>query len=114
METITSFLIIIAGLVLRLAFPIIGTGLLIFFLRKLDAHWQSEATLPYANTQKVECWNIKGCSEEQQKNCRAASSNLPCWQVYRHPNGYLQEECISCAVFINAPIPGLNIEPRRM
>jgi len=114
METITPFLFIIAGFLLRLAIPIIGTGLLIVFLRKLDVHWQSEAKLPYANDQKVECWNIKGCSEEQQKNCRAASSNLPCWQVYRHPNGYLQEECISCAVFINAPVPALTIEPRRM
>jgi len=114
METITSSLLIITGLILRLAIPIVGTGLLIFFLRKVDAHWQSEAKLQYANAQKVECWNIKGCSEEQRRNCRAASSNQPCWQVYRQPNGYLQEKCISCPVFINAPVPALNVEPRRM
>jgi hypothetical protein len=29
-------------------------------------------------------------------------------------NGYLAEECISCKVFIEAPVPALKIEPRRM
>lgn len=114
METITSFLAILAGLLLRLAIPIAGTGILIYFFRKLDAHWQTEAEMPPVRAQKVECWKIKGCSEDQRKSCNAAPSPMPCWQVYRQPNGYLQEECISCDVFINAPSPALEIEPRRM
>ena len=114
METLTSFLAIIAGLLLRLALPIIGTGMLIFFLRKLDAHWQEEAQLAPVSIQKVECWKIKDCSPEQQKACSAVPSSLPCWQVHRLPNGYLREECISCEVFVDAPIPTLKIEPRRM
>lgn len=114
METITSVLAILAGLLLRLAIPIAGTGILIYFLRKLDAHWQAEAQLPPMPAQKVECWKIKGCSPAQMKNCVAASSPLPCWQVYRKPNGYLQEQCTTCQVFIDAPIPELRIEPRRM
>jgi hypothetical protein len=114
METITSLLAILTGLLLRLAIPIAGTGLLIYFLRKLDAHWQAEAKLLPMPTQKVECWKIKGCSPEQQESCVGASASLPCWQVYRKPNGYLQEKCISCEVFIDAPIPALKIEPRRM
>lgn len=114
METLPSFLAVLIGLLLRFAIPIAGTVLLVYFLRKLDAHWQAEAQLPPQPAQKLECWKIKDCSSAQQKNCLAASSPLPCWQVFRKPNGYLREECISCQVFINAPIPALKTEPRRM
>ena len=114
MEALTSFLAILTGLLLRLAIPIAGTGILIYFLRKLDAQWQAEAQLSPKPAQKAECWNISGCPPAQRENCVAASSQQPCWQVFRHPNGYLQEECISCEVFINAPIPALKTEPRRM
>jgi hypothetical protein len=114
MEALTSLLAVIAGLLVRLALPILGTIVLIYLLRKLDAHWQTEAEqLPLA-IKKVECWNIKGCSAEQRQHCPGATSNLPCWQAYRQPNGYLQEKCISCDVFINAPVPTLKIAPRRM
>jgi len=114
MQTVTSLFAILIGLLLRLAIPIAGTVILIYFLRKMDAHWQAEAQLPPRPAQKVECWKIKGCSPSQQKECVAVSSPLPCWQVFRHPNGYLQEECITCEVFIDAPIPALKTEPRRM
>lgn len=114
METVTSMLAIIIGLLLRLAIPILGTLILIYFLRKLDAHWQAEAQLAPELVEKVECWKVKGCSEEQRSRCVAASSSLPCWQVYRQPNGYLQEKCLTCEVFTKAPLPTLKIEPRRM
>ena len=45
MDTVVSFLYIIVGLLLRLAIPILGTVLLVFFLRKLDSGWQAEAEL---------------------------------------------------------------------
>jgi hypothetical protein len=102
------------GLLLRLAIPIAGTCILIYFLRKLDAHWQAEAQLPSKPALKAECWNIRACPPAEREHCAATSSPLPCWQVFRHPNGYLQEECISCEVFINAPTPALKTEPRRM
>lgn len=114
METLTSILAILAGFLLRLAIPIAGTIILVYFLRKLDAHWQVEAQSLPQTTQQVECWKLQGCSPAQQKNCAAASASLPCWQVFRQPNGYLQEKCISCDVFIKAPIPALKTEPRRM
>lgn len=114
METLTSFLAVLIGLIVRLAIPIAGTIIAIYFLRKLDAHWQAEAKLPPTPAHKTECWNVKGCSPEQKKKCTAASSPLPCWQVFRQPNGYLREECISCQVFVNAPTPALKVEPRRM
>lgn len=104
METIFSFLMILAGLVLRLAIPIALTAILILFLRKLDARWQSEVELPVL-VEKPQCWEIKGCSPEQQSNCVAGQSQLPCWQTYRLPNGYLREECLSCEVFRKAPVP---------
>ena len=114
MEALTSLFAILAGLLLRLAIPIIGTVILVYLLRKLDAHWQAEAERTPVLPVKVECWKIKGCSEEQRKSCIGANSPLACWQVYRQPNGYLQEKCISCEVFIHAPIPVIKTEPRRM
>jgi|SRR5215216_4074737 len=114
METVTSLLAILIGLLLRLALPIAGTIVLVYLLRKLDAHWQAEAERTPVTMEKVECWKVKGCSEEERENCSGAASALPCWQVYRRPNGYLPETCISCEVFINAPIPAIKPEPRRM
>lgn len=114
METLNSIFAIFTGLLLRLAIPIAGTAIAVYLLRKLDAHWQVEAQLPAVAEQKAECWEIKDCSPAQRKNCKAAASSLPCWQVFRQPNGYLQEECISCKVFVDAPVPALQVEPRRM
>ena len=114
METLISVLYIAAGFLLRLAIPILGTLILVFLLRRLDARWQAEAERQPIPTDKPECWRIKGCPPEAVENCPGAKSSLPCWQVYRLPNGYLNEECISCKVFVEAPIPTLTIEPRRM
>jgi len=114
MDNVISLFYIVAGLVLRLAIPIAGTMLLIFILRKLDARWQAEAEYKPLPTTKVECWKIKGCMPEQMENCPAVASALPCWQVNRLPNGYLNENCLSCKVFIEAPMPALQIESRSL
>ena len=114
METLISSLYIIAGLLLRLAIPILGTVLLVFFLRKLDERWQAEAQLQPQMMEKTECWKMQGCTTQQIENCEAHKSELPCWQVYRLPNGYLHEECLSCQVFTEAPVPTLKPEARRM
>jgi hypothetical protein len=114
MESLVTFFYIMAGFILRLAIPIAGTILIIFLLRKLDARWQAEAELQTGSENKPECWKIKGCTPEQIESCAGAASPLPCWQVYRQPNGYLNEECMTCKVFIEAPIPTLHVEPRRL
>lgn len=114
METITSLLALLTGLLVRLAIPILITALLIFLLRRLDAHWQREAHLPMLEAKKPECWKIKGCQPEQREHCTGARSPLPCWQALRLPNGYLREGCLTCKVFIEAPAPTLQIEPRRL
>lgn len=114
METLVSFLYMIVGLLVRLAIPIFGTVLLVYFLRKLDRRWQAEAELHHQVLEKPECWKIKGCPPQQSENCEATKSALPCWQVNRLPNGYLNEQCLSCEVFTEAPLPTLKAEPRRL
>jgi hypothetical protein len=114
MDTLVPFFYLLIGLLLRLAIPIAATLVVIYFLRRLDMRWQAEAALQPVNMEKAECWKVKGCSPEQIKSCSAAQSPLPCWQAKRLPNGYLNENCLSCQVFIEAPVPGLKIDPRSL
>jgi hypothetical protein len=114
MDTLASYFYIVIGLLLRLAVPIAATLLVVFFLRKLDKRWRAEAELQPVKIEKPACWKVKGCPPEQVKNCTAAKAQLPCWQVKRQPNGYLNESCLSCKVFIEAPVPTLTIEPRSL
>ena len=114
MDTLASYFYILIGLLLRLAVPITATLLVVFFLRKLDKRWRAEAELQPVKIEKPACWKVKGCPPEQVKNCTAAKAQLPCWQVKRQPNGYLNEDCLSCQVFIEAPVPTLTIEPRSL
>lgn len=107
MEGFTSLFAVLTGILLRLAIPIVATALLIVILRKLDARWQAEAELQPLSVKKPECWKVNDCPPEAVKDCPGANSPLPCWQVYRLPNGYLQTECLSCKVFVNAPTPTL-------
>src|SRR5512134_910089 len=104
METITAFLVLCSALILRLALPIAITTVLVYSLSKLDARWQVEAQLQPMSAQKPECWKIKDCPPEQQKNCIARTSPLPCWQIFRSSNGYLRKECLTCKVFHGAPL----------
>ncbi|HEY6073709.1 MAG TPA: hypothetical protein VIV15_10020 [Anaerolineales bacterium] len=102
-----SLLAILIGLSLRLALPVAVTIVAIYLLRKLDLHWQEQAELernqPVA--EKVQCWDLKDCPIEKQNTCAALTSPQPCWQVKRLPNGYMREECLTCAIFRNAPVP---------
>ncbi|MCX6035377.1 MAG: hypothetical protein NTV38_10440, partial [Chloroflexi bacterium] len=96
------------GLLLRVGIPVAVTALIFFLLRSLDERWQKEAqAIPVISSQRP-CWEIKGCSEENRKNCPAiAQPNVPCWQVFRTKNGLLREECLGCDVFRLAPVPVL-------
>ena len=109
METLTAFLVLLSGLLVRLALPIAVTLLAVYFLRKLDAYWQAQAEIELeartALIEKPQCWKVKHCYQTQRKECPAFNSPKPCWQVFRLPNGYLHEECLACQVFLNAPIP---------
>ena len=105
METIYALLAVLLGFALRLAVPIALTVALIYLLRKLDAHWQAEAQNIPAEAEKPKCWELNNCPPEQIKNCIAAKSPFPCWQVYRDENGHLLEKCLACKVFRDAPAP---------
>lgn len=113
MENLSTILALCFGLLMRLGLPIEVTLVIIYFLRKLDQHWQAEAEeelKAHATAiEKPQCWKIKNCSPEQRQACTAFISTKPCWQVFRLPNGYLREECLICKVFRNAPIPRLHV-----
>ena len=109
METLTAFLVLLSGLLVRLALPIAVTLLAVYILRRLDAYWQAQAEAELeartAVIEKPQCWKGKHCPPAQRKACPGFNSSKPCWQVFRLPNGYLHEECLACQVFLNAPIP---------
>ena len=107
METLTPLLAVITGITLRLAIPIAITAAAIYFLRRLDTRWQAEAEqqLLLPVVEKTKCWKMKGCTPEMQATCAGYQSEQPCWQAFRQENGYLQERCLGCDVFQQAPIP---------
>ncbi|MBI5839165.1 MAG: hypothetical protein HZB19_03610 [Chloroflexi bacterium] len=102
-----SLLAIVIGLILRLVLPIGLTLLVIALLRKLDEHWQAEAEREQHEpiVQFEGSWDLKNCPIEQRNASPMLVSNFPCWQVHRLPNGYLSNECLTCKVFRNAPLP---------
>lgn len=107
MDAIGTFLALATGLFLRLALPIAVTLFFISFLRRLDSRWQLEAEqMASGNTAaEIKCWEMKHCTPEQREACLAKDAGQPCWQARRLTNGYLREECLSCEVFEQAPIP---------
>jgi hypothetical protein len=107
METLNPLLAVIAGFALRLAIPIAITAIAIYFLRRLDTRWQAEAEelLLLPAVEKPKCWEVHNCPPEKRKSCPGYQSEQPCWQAFREENGYLQERCLGCDVFRQAPIP---------
>jgi hypothetical protein len=105
MDWLPTLFVFLAGLALRLAVPIGVTALVVILLRRLDLRWQAEAALQHTAAPAQPCWKLKDCPEQKHANCPAASQNVPCWQVFRQKNGYLQEACLGCEVFRRAPTP---------
>jgi hypothetical protein len=107
MVDLNLLLAIVVGIAARLVIPIFVTILAVYFLRRVDARWQKEATIPPTRLEKPACWEIKGCSPEVSKHCAGRTSPLPCWQARRTANGYLSEQCLTCTIFLKAPAPTL-------
>jgi hypothetical protein len=107
METITAILAVFTGFAIRLAIPIAITALAIHFLRRLDTRWKvdAEKQLLQPVVEKPKCWEINGCSAEMRATCSGYQSEKPCWQAHRTDNGYLQDRCLGCDVFLKAPTP---------
>ena len=113
MEAIYSVLVILLGLVLRVGVPIAITILLVHFLHKLDTRWQAEAELE-KNTQlkdEMPCWKDMGLPVEQIK-LRTTTNERPCWQTHRLANGRLRETCLTCEVFLDAPVAASQSQAR--
>lgn len=105
MDTNYSLLAILTGLAVRLALPILLTVTAVYFLRKLDAYWQKQAEEELAHPAEVaQTWDLKDCPIEKRSDHPVATSSLPCWQTHRLPNGYLNDDCLSCEVFHDAPV----------
>ena len=109
MNTVDALLAFLGGTLVRFGIPIIITLVVVYLLRRLDAHWQAEAEQKpvYEPTELPYCWEIKGCSPELRAQCEGFmhAAEQPCWQTYRAENRYLKEACLDCTVFRNAPIP---------
>ncbi len=103
----TSILVVLTGLFVRLAIPLLVTAFVVLMLRKLDARWQTEAEQERKALlvkDETPCWKEQGLPMEEIQ-LRASKSEQPCWQIHRLSNGYLREACLDCDVFLSAPIP---------
>jgi len=101
-----TLFVFVTGVLLRLAVPILLTALVVFVLHKLDVRWQAEAEIERSSLIKddMPCWKEQGLALDEIK-FRASKSEKPCWQMHRLSNGHLRETCLSCDVFLSAPIP---------
>ena len=107
----SEVLVILFGLLLRLAIPIVITVVAVYFLKRLDKRWQAEArqyvvSQPVPTAAPIPCWEWKNCTAEKRSACQAfQNTSTPCWQLFRDEKGQLREGCIGCDVFRKAPIP---------
>ena len=110
MDTLNTTITLILGLLFRLAIPICITVLIVWVLKKLDAHWQNESIQTVnpvtSGIKNPGCWKVHNCTEEKRAACNAyAHVETPCWQIHRESSGQLQERCLGCQVFKEALVP---------
>ena len=100
---------VIAGILLRIGVPVGITFLLGSFLRKLDTRWREEAKQEAIEAQLIDqrqtllnlwldqpCHEIRNCSEEERKDCRAVNQTEQlCWESHQ-VNGVLASSCQEC------------------
>lgn len=95
---------LVFGLLVRLAIPLGATLFGVWFLRRLDIRWQTEAlkrtavmggaNIPIA---QLHCWDVHDCPPERKTNCPAyLDANVACWETHCC-NGQMQEACQTCA-----------------
>lgn len=107
MEWLDTVAALVIGLGIRIGLPILVTILLVRWLRRLDERWQAEARdqRPPA-ARNIGCWEVNNCAAEQRAGCSAfANPEKPCWQVFRSSDGRMQQRCLGCKIFKEAPVP---------
>jgi hypothetical protein len=106
-EPLTQIAAYLAGLLLRIAIPLGVTAVLVWLLRRVDAHWKEEAQYSRPRpAQSNPCWALRRCPTERRAACPAfLQHEVPCWQLFRDEGGHLREACLTCPVFRTAPVP---------
>nr|MBI2904230.1 hypothetical protein [Chloroflexota bacterium] len=112
LEWIDVVVAVALALMLRFGIPLLITTVLVWALRRLDAHWQAEAeetwrmSLAAAAELRTPCWKTRQCSPEARAACPVYGRiDLPCWQLRRQATGRLPAACLDCVVFRNALVP---------
>jgi len=103
-----EFIIVLTGVLLRIAVPALVLLGLATLLNRLDARWKRESARQNdVVSAQPPCWEVRVCSVEQMESCPARNSDEPCWQVFRQENGDFDPTCLACDVFLNGvdPIP---------
>jgi hypothetical protein len=109
MDTISTALAVLTGMLLRFGLPILVMAVAVYYLRRLDNRWQEEARRRMAETAvrpaaQTPCWEVHHCQDKEQ--CPAyMNPTIPCWQQFRSHEGLLKENCLDCSVFRNTPVP---------
>lgn len=112
MDVLLEFFAVFGGLLLRFGIPIAATAGVAWILTLLDRRWQAEGKLLRvsgnsmgAAWNEVRCWEASDCPSEKREQCAAyLRPQEPCWQVFRHSNNRLKSECLTCQVFLDAPV----------
>ena len=118
MDVLSPFTVFLLGVALRIGLPLAATALIVWLLRRLDAHWQAEAERqqarapvaaalpPERGLRRTPCWVLNNCPAERRATCPIyGHADLLCWQYFRDRQGHLQEACLKCQVFRSAPRP---------
>jgi hypothetical protein len=105
---------ILAGVLIRIAIPLLVLLGLALLLGRMDARWKRESQslrqgrdLTVISNGTAACWDVKGCSPEKIAACPVKNSDESCWQVFRQENGDFDPNCLNCDVFLTsvAPVP---------
>jgi hypothetical protein len=112
METWMAVISLVVGVTIRIGIPVLVTALLVTVFTRLDARWKEDAdrsqavAMAVAQVANTGCWNVHNCPAEKRATCAAFKQlETPCWQVFRSKSGQLQERCLGCDVFKDAPVP---------
>lgn len=105
MNDTSAALAVLAGLAIRLMIPILLTAVLVLVLSRLDKRWQDEGHVAPLEVEKPECWKTQRCAPARREDCPGYRSKAPCWQAFRHRDGYLDPKCLGCPVLAMAPAP---------
>jgi hypothetical protein len=111
-----EILAIVALFLLRLGVPVALTILVTWWLRRLDAKWQAEASSaltpaapvagqpqPARVTERRPCWEVRNCPEERRSQCPAFfAPEVACWLARLRAGQRLPDACGDCGLYRSA------------